>query len=278
MAKSKSPCENPYRPIKADVLDVIKETPTIKTIRFKPEEEIYFKTGEFVEITIPGVGEAPFTPSSRPSVRDIMEVSVMKVGKVTDKIHELKKGDVIGVRGPFGTGYPVDDFEGKEILVVGGGCGFAPLRSLMYEFFDRSGKFKKLYFRGGCKTSKEVVYKDQTEEWAKRDDLNLKLTVDVGDDKWKGNVGVVTTILDDIDMDYPTAIAVVCGPPIMMKFATMKLLEMGYKEKNIHLSMEKNMSCGIGKCGHCRLGTYYACKDGPVFTYDKIKNFHGIWD
>ncbi len=268
---------NPYRPIEAEVLDVITETPTIKTIKFKPKEPISFETGQFVEITVPGVGEAPFTPSSRPSVKDIMEVSVMKVGKVTEKIHELKKGDKIGVRGPLGTGYPVDDFEGKEVLVVGGGCGFAPLRSLMYELFDRSGKFKKLYFRGGCKTPKELVYRSETDEWANRDDLDLKLTVDAGDEKWKGNVGVVTTILEGLKMDIPNSVAVVCGPPIMMKFATKKLLEMGFKDKQIFLSMEKNMSCGIGKCGHCRIGTYYACKDGPVFTYDKIKNFHEIW-
>ncbi|MFC1549051.1 FAD/NAD(P)-binding protein [Candidatus Omnitrophota bacterium] len=270
-------CSNIYRLIKADVIDVIPETPTITTIRFKPEEPISFETGQFVEITIPGVGEAPFTPSSRPAVKDVMEVSVMKVGKVTDKIHELKKGDVIGVRGPMGTGYPVDDFKDKEVLIVGGGCGFAPLRSLMYELFDRSGQFKKLYFRGGCKTPKELVYHDETQEWAKRDDLDLKLTVDVGDKSWKGNVGVVTTILEGLKMDFPNSIAVVCGPPIMMKFATKKVLELGFKENNIFLSMEKNMSCGIGKCGHCRVGTYYACKDGPVFTYDKIKNFHDIW-
>jgi len=231
-----------------------------------------------VEITIPGVGEAPFTPSSRPSIEDTMEVSVMKVGKVTEKIHELKKGDTIGVRGPFGTGYPVDDFHGKEILVVGGGCGFAPLRSLMYEFFDRSGQFKKLYFRGGCKTPKEMVYRDETKEWEGRDDLDLKLTVDAGDESWKGNVGVVTTILDDLDMDCKNGIAVICGPPIMMKFATKKVLEMGFKEDNIYLSMEKNMSCGLGKCGHCRIGIYYACKDGPVFPYSKIKTFPEIWD
>jgi sulfite reductase subunit B len=270
--------ENPYRPIEAEVLEVITETPTIKTIRFRPKEAIIFVAGQFVEITVPGVGEAPFTPSSRPSQKDMMEVTIMKVGKVTEKIHELKKGDTIGVRGPMGKGYPVDDFKGKEVLVVGGGCGFAPLRSLMYELFDRSSDFKKLFFRGGCKTPKELIYKDETGEWEKRKDLDLKLTVDKTDGPWKGHVGVVTTILDGIKMDFKTGIAVVCGPPIMMKFATKKLLEMGFKENNIYLSMEKNMSCGIGKCGHCRLGTYYACKDGPVFTYDKIKDFHGIWD
>ena len=270
--------ENPYRPIKAEVIEVITETPSIKTIRIEPKEPITFKTGQFVELTVPGVGEAPFTPSSRPAIKNLMELTIMNVGKVTEKVHELKKGDIVGVRGPFGKGYPIDSFKGKEILVVGGGCGFAPIRSLMYELFDRSGEFKKLFFRGGCKTPQELLYRGEIADWAKRKDLDLKLTVDKGDSGWKGNVGVVTTILDGVEMDYESGIAIVCGPPIMMKFSTKKLIEMGFKEENIYLSMEKNMSCGIGKCGHCRIGTYYACKDGPVFTYDKIKNFSNIWD
>ncbi len=270
--------DNPYRPVEAEVLEVTTETPTIKTIKLRPKEQITFVTGQFIELTIPGVGEAPFTPSSRPSVKDILEVTVMKVGKVTENIHQLKTGDIVGLRGPFGKGYPLDEFKGKEILVVGGGCGFAPLRSLMYSLFERSQDFKKLFFRGGCKTPKELVYRSETEEWFRREDLDLKLTVDIGDNEWKGNVGLVTTILDDIDIDYKTGIAIVCGPPIMMKFATKKLLEIGFKEENTYLSMEKNMSCGIGKCGHCRIGTYYACKDGPVFQYSKIKDFANIWD
>ena len=270
--------KNPYRPIRAEITGVISETPTIKTIRIVPEEPITFETGQFIELTIPGIGEAPFTPSSRPTMKDIMEITIMNVGKVTEKVHELKNGDIVGVRGPFGKGYPMDRFKGKEILVVGGGCGFAPIRSLMYELFDRSGEFKKLFFRGGCKTPQELLYRSEMDDWAKRKDLDIKLTVDKGDSEWKENVGVVTTILEDIDMDYESGIAIVCGPPVMMKFSTKKLIEMGFKEENIYLSMEKNMSCGIGKCGHCRLGIYYVCKDGPVFTYDKIKNFSNIWD
>jgi len=270
--------DNPYRPVKAVVLEVITETPTIKTIKMKPKEELTFATGQFIELTIPGVGEAPFTPSSRPSVKDMMEVTVMKVGKVTEKIHQLNVGDIVGLRGPFGKGYPLNQFKGKEILVVGGGCGFAPLRSLMYSLFDMRHELKKLLFRGGCKTPGELVYRSEAEQWGKRDDLDLKLTVDAGDNEWKGHVGLVTTILDKLHMDCKTGIAIVCGPPIMMKFATMKLLDLGFAEENVYLSMEKNMSCGIGKCGHCRLGTYYACKDGPVFTYDKIKEFTNIWD
>ena len=270
--------ENPYRPIKAEIAEVISETPTIKTIRVEPKEPITFETGQFIELTIPGIGEAPFTPSSRPTMKDIMEITIMNVGKVTEKVHELKNGDIVGVRGPFGKGYPMDKFKGKEILVVGGGCGFAPIRSLMYELFDRSGEFKKLFFRGGCKTPQELLYRGEIADWAKRKDLDLKLTVDKGDSEWKENVGVVTTILDGVEMDYENGIAIVCGPPVMMKFSTKKLMKMGFKTENIYLSMEKNMSCGIGKCGHCRLGIYYVCKDGPVFTYDKIKDFSNIWD
>jgi sulfite reductase subunit B len=272
---------NPYRPIETKVLEVITETPNIKTVRLKPKEEIPFRTGQFIELTVPGEGEAPFTPSSRPWIRDEMEVTVMSVGKVTQKIHQLKKGDTVGLRGPFGNGYPLDEFFGKELLVVGGGCGFAPIRSLMYEIFEKSSQFKKLLFRGGCKTPKDFLYKKETAEWVKRKDINAVLTVDTlegADGEWKGKVGLVTSILDGMDMDFKNAIAVVCGPPIMMKFSTQKLKGLGFKDKNIYLSMERNMSCGIGKCGHCRIGPYYVCKDGPVFQYEKVKAFPDVWD
>ena len=269
---------NPYRPIRTDVLDVITETPTIKTLRLKPQEDFSFMTGQFIELTVPGAGEAPFTPSSQPAVKDTIEVTIMNVGKVTERVHSLAAGSTVGIRGPFGNGYPVEDFVGREVLVVGGGCGFAPIRSLMYEFFRRSSEFKKLLFRGGCRNPKEFLYRKEIEGWVSRDDLDLVLTVDEGDGGWKGKVGVVTTILDGLDMDTREGIAVVCGPPIMMKFATLKLKELGFREENTYLSMERNMSCGFGKCGHCRIGPYYACKDGPVFRFDKISHIPGLWD
>ena len=175
-------------------------------------------------------------------------------------------------------GYPLDDFKSKEILVLGGGVGLAPLRSLMYALFERMSDFKKVYFRYGAKTPKDIIYKEEIKGWEKRSDLDYRINLDAGDKLWKGHVGLVTTILDGMKINPKEGIAVVCGPPIIMKFGTFKLLELGFKEENIFLSMEKNMSCGIGKCGHCRIGTYYACKDGPVFTYDKIKGFHGIWE
>jgi sulfite reductase subunit B len=269
---------NPYRPIETEVLDVITESPTIKTLKLKPKEEIAFETGQFIEMAVPGFGEAPFTPSSDPAVKDIMDVTIMKVGKVTGEVHRLKDGDIVGLRGPYGKGYPLDTFKAKEVLVLGGGVGLAPLRSLLYALFGRIKDFKKVYFRYGAKTPEDIIYKPQVEEWSKRGDLDFRITVDKGDDSWKGHVGLVTTILDDMAIDPSQGIAIVCGPPIMMKFATFKLLELGFKDENIYLSMEKNMSCGIGKCGHCRIGIYYACKDGPVFTYDKIKDFPNIWD
>lgn len=269
---------NPYRPIRAEVLEVIVETPTIRTLRLKPTEPLAFETGQFIELTVPGVGEAPFTPSSRPSERDVLEVSVMRVGRVTERIHRLGKGEVVGVRGPFGQGYPLEEFRDQEVLVVGGGCGFAPLRSLMYELFRRSAEFKKLLFRGGCKAPQDFLYRREIEGWSSRGDLDMVLTVDQGDGDWKGRVGVVTTILDGLAMDASRGIAVVCGPPVMMKYATKKLLELGFQPDRLYLSMEKNMSCGIGKCGHCRIGTYYACKDGPVFRYDRISGVPNLWD
>ncbi|MFW6180590.1 MAG: FAD/NAD(P)-binding protein [Spirochaetota bacterium] len=273
------PENNPYRPIETAVLEVVPETPTIKTVRLRPGEPVSFKTGQFIELTVPGVGEAPFTPSSRPSVREVLEVTVMKVGRVTEAVHALQKGDTVGVRGPFGTGYPLEEFYQKEVLVVGGGCGFAPIRSLMYTFFEESGRFKKLLFRGGCKTPHDFLYRKEIEGWAGRGDLDLVLTVDQQDgEEWDGKVGVVTTILDDVDIDRETGVAVVCGPPIMMKFTTQKLLGMGFAPERIYLSMERNMSCGIGKCGHCRIGTYYVCKDGPVLRYDTIMGCYDIWD
>ncbi|HOD52182.1 MAG TPA: FAD/NAD(P)-binding protein [Candidatus Hydrogenedentes bacterium] len=269
---------NPYRLIRTQVLEVTTETPTIKTFRLKPDEEIRFQAGQFIDLTVPGAGEAPFTPSSRASDTAEIAVSVMRVGKVTAQIHALKAGDIVGLRGPYGSAYPLDEFAGREVLVVGGGCGFAPLRSLMYSLFDMSGQFKRLFFRGGCRKPGELLYRDEMKSWGERDDLDLLLTVDEGDETWDGRVGLVTAILDDVPMNFTKGVAIVCGPPIMMKFATQKVLAMGFRPENIFLSMEKNMSCGIGKCGHCRLGVYYCCKDGPVFRYSQIRDFPGIWE
>ncbi len=270
--------ENPYQPINAEIVDIIDESPTIKTFVIVPEKEFTFKTGQFVELTLPGEGEAPFTPSSSPKQTDRMDISIMKAGRVTGLLHECQKGQKVGIRGPYGNGYPIDEFVGKEVYIVGGGVGLAPIRSLFLTLVDRVKDFKSVVCRFGARTPEDLIYKETLfGEWQRIEGVGIKLTVDEAKDGWSGNVGVVTTILEPDDVDVQNAVAVVCGPPIMMRFVTMKLLEYGFKGDNIYLSMEKNMSCGIGKCGHCMLGKYYVCKDGPVFTYEQIRRYPNIW-
>lgn len=270
--------KNIYQPLKAVIEEVITETPTIKTFRIKPEGGLVFTTGQFIELTIPGVGEAPFTPSSDPGISERLDLTIMNVGEVTSKLHSLRQGDIVGIRGPYGKGYPLDKFKGKDILIVGGGVGLAPLRSLLFSLFSTIDKYNKVVLRYGSRSPKDIVYKDQLPEWARKDKVDLLASVDIGDASWQGNVGLVTTILNDAPVDFAHCVAIVCGPPIMMKFVTLKLLDLGIKPPDLYLSMEKSMSCGLGKCGHCRLGKYYACKDGPVFTYEQLKDIHDIWD
>ena len=270
---------NFYQPINSQIVDIIEESPTIKSFVVKPESPFEFKTGQFVELTLPGEGEAPFTPSSSPKQTEQMEITIMKAGRVTGLLHECSSGQMVGIRGPFGKGYPVDDFKGREVYIVGGGVGLAPIRSLFLTLVDRIKDFKKVVCRFGARTPEDLIYKKNLfGPWQKIDGVDLKLTVDKANGQWDGNVGVVTTILDPKDVDVNSAVAVVCGPPIMMKFATTKLLEFKFPPDRIYLSMEKNMSCGVGKCGHCMLGKYYVCKDGPVFTYEQIKKYSKIWD
>ena len=271
--------ENPYQPVNGEIVEIIDESPTIKTFVVVPEEDFKFKTGQFVELTLPGEGEAPFTPSSSPADSEKMEITIMEAGHVTALLHQCSKGQEVGIRGPFGSGYPIDDFVVKEVYIVGGGVGLAPIRSLFLTLVDRIKDFKSVVCRFGAKTPDDFIYKNTLfGPWQKIKGVDMKLTVDEANGDWDGNVGVVTTILSPKDVDIKNAVAVVCGPPIMMKFTTLKLLEFGFAAENIYLSMEKNMSCGIGKCGHCMIGKYYVCKDGPVFTYEQIKGYPNIWD
>jgi len=270
--------ENPYQPVKTLIEDVVVETPLIRTFVLRPEEPIAFATGQFIEMTVPGLGEGPFTPSSSPAVSEKIDVTIMRAGKVTSRLHEMGKGESIGLRGPYGKGYPLDEFKGKEVFIVGGGVGLAPLRSLLYALFDSIDDYPKVYLRYGAKTPEDIIYKKLIQEWAEMEKVDVQLTVDEASNGWDGHVGVVTTILDEIPVDLKNTVAVVCGPPVMMRFTVFKLLEQGFAEKDIYLSMEKNMSCGIGKCGHCGLGKYYVCKDGPVFSFDSIKHLPDIWE
>lgn len=268
---------NIYKPIQARLEKIITESPMIKTFVLTPEEDFSFKPGQFIELTLNGTGEAPFTPSSSPLVKDRIEVTVMKAGYVTEKIHQLEPGNILGIRGPFGRGYPVEAFYGKELLILGGGCGFAPLRSLLFNLMAEKEKFKRITLCYGSKSPEDCIYKSFITELRNTERFKVLRTVDQGDENWTETVGVVTVLLEQISVDMDHTVAVVCGPPIMMKFATIRLMELGFSDKDIYLSLEKNMSCGLGKCGHCMMGDYYVCKDGPVFRFDEVKELPDLW-
>ncbi len=272
--------QNPYEVIKAEVYEIIQESPLIRTLKLKPDKEIKFKTGQFIELGMPGVGEGPFTPSSSHYISDTLDVTIMKTGFLTEHIHQLEPGAIVGIRGPYGSHYPLEKFKGKDVLIVGGGCGLAPLRSLFLTMLQENKEYKSITFLAGAKSPKDCIYKAEVTNWRKYDNVRFIRTVDSvhPGEVWDENVGVVTTLLDKIEIKPDNNPVIVCGPPLMMRFATYDLLRLGYKEENIYLSMEKKMYCGFGQCRHCIIGGYYACKDGPVFTYAQIKNEETIWE
>ncbi len=268
---------NPYGPLAAIVEEVIQETRTIKTLIVRPERPIPFKSGQFMQLTAPGVGEAPFTPSSSPNEPERLAFTILLMGTVTEVLHRMKPGDMIGLRGPFGKGYPIDKLEGHEVLVIGGGCGLAPLRSLLYVLFDTIDRYKRVSIKYGAKSPADLVYRDSHARWAAIPGVDFTETVDTGAPGWTGRVGVVTTVLDGLDMNIEDTFAVSCGPEIMLKFVTGKLLEIGFKPEQIYLSMNRRMSCGTGKCGRCNVGPYYLCKDGPDINYALIKDYPNVF-
>ena len=263
---------NAFVPIPALVEDVIDETPTIKTFVFKPAEPIPFKSGQFMQLEVPGLGEAPFTPSSSPFDTEHMEITILKTGLVTDALHRLEPGVTLGLRGPFGKGYPVKKLEGKDILVIGGGVGLAPLRALLYHLFHDLDAYERISIRYGSRSPDELCFKRQHAEWDAKPNVDFHPTIDRPAEGWDGHVGLVTTLLDDLDMDLETTYAVSCGPEVMLKFVTWKLLDLGFPPERIYLSMNRNMSCGMGICGRCNVGPYYLCKDGPDMCYADIKD------
>jgi len=273
--------KNPYYPIDTVIEDIITETPTIKTFVLKPVRPIQFKAGQFMQLTVPGLGEAPFTPSSDPGITERMEITILKTGKVTDALHELSPGAKVGLRGPFGKGYPLEKLEGKNVLVVGGGVGLAPMRSLLYGLFADPSKYKKIVIKFGAREPAELSFRRQYDEWrALAGNISLQTTIDIPHPDWSGHVGLVTTLLetDNIEgIDIVDSYALSCGPEIMLKFVTLKLLEIGYKPPQIYLSMNRKMSCGMGKCGRCNIGHYYLCVDGPDMCYDKIKHVPNVF-
>jgi len=268
---------NPYLPQSAKLVEVIVETPTIKTLVVEPQVPLEFRAGQFVQLTLPGVGEAPFTPSSSPHETEHVAITILKTGAVTDRLHECTVGQTLGIRGPFGKGYPLEKLKGKEVLVVGGGVGLAPLRALILALLADMSDIKRMSIKYGARTMEELLYRDQHAQWAKHSKVDFACTIDHPQEGWDGHTGVVTTLLKDLDIDKDNCLAFVCGPSIMLKFTTMTLLDEGLKPEQIYLSMNRRMSCGMGLCGRCNIGPHYLCKDGPDMNYALIKDYPNVF-
>lgn len=269
---------NVFEAIKTKVLEIKDESPDIKTFVLDCGGDFDFSTGQFVEIGLPGTGEAPFTPSSSHYSKNPIEVTIMKTGYITDKLHKIAKNSIVTMRGPYGTGYPLDKMKGKHVVLVGGGVGLAPLRSLLLTLIHDIDEYKKLTVCFGARTPEDLIYKNELKKLGKLDKLELLLSVDrvPKGKRWKGTVGVVTKLLTPLEFQEDT-VAVVCGPPIMMQFGTLTLVQKGFTPSQIYLSMERKMYCGTGLCRHCTIENYFVCKDGPVFRYDQFENPEDIW-
>lgn len=227
--------------------------------------------GQFVEISIAGIGEAPLTIASSPTFKDGFEIVVRKCGNVSGAIHNLKAGSKVGVRGPMGKGiYPVDEAKGKDIVFVCGGLGLVPQRSFINWVMDNREDYGKVVILQGARDFDSRLYPDELVTWGQQKDSVVIETLDQGDDRWDGNVGVVTTLISKIDVDLTQAAISVCGPPIMYKFVLMALEDFNVPHENIYLNLERKMKCGVGKCGHCQINDLYCCMDGPVLKYSDL--------
>ncbi len=269
--------ENMYLPYKMYIEKVVEEAPFVRTYRLKfknPEDaaKFDFKAGQFGEYSIFGEGESTFCIASSPTRKDYIECTFRVAGRVTTALANCEEGDTIGFRGPYGNTFPLDDWKGKNILFIAGGIGLPPLRCVIWNCLDLRENFGVLTVLYGARSVQDLVYKHELEEWNERNDINLITTVDPGGETpdWKGEVGYVPAILKKANPIAENSIAIVCGPPIMIKLTLPVLFELGFDEDSIFTTLENRMKCGVGKCGHCAVGPYYVCKDGPVLSYKQL--------
>ena len=265
-----------YLPEPAELQKVEPMTALEKWFSFQLDSgaELGHMPGQFVEISIPGIGEAPISISSCPTRKDGFEMVVRKVGNVTSALHRLEPGAKVGIRGPFGTHFPVDGaLKGKDVLFICGGIGLVPVRSAIHYVLHNREDYGRVIILFGARSPAERLFTDELAAWEARDGVEFQETVDRGDDQWQGQTGVITTLMPGLTVDPTRTVAVICGPPVMYKFVLMQLFSMGISYQNIYVSLERHMKCGVGKCGHCQINGIYVCQDGPVFQYADIEGF-----
>ncbi len=270
--------DNVYLPHIAVIEKIIEETPDTRTFHFsfkdeKLRREFSFESGQFGEFSIFGVGEAPFCISSSPTRCDHLEFAVKRVGRVTSALHRLGAGAEIGFRGPYGNGFPLGYLEGKNLVFIAGGIGLAPLRSLIWNVLDKRDKYRKIDIIYGARSPADLCFTYDLDSWKQDKTVNMVTTVDKGDDSWTGREGFVPQVLEQLAPSAKEAVAVVCGPPVMIRFTFPVLAKLGFTPGQMITTLEKRMKCGIGKCGRCNIGDIYVCRDGPVFSYAQIRDF-----
>lgn len=237
-----------------------------------------FAPGQFNMLYLFGVGEIPISISGDPANDTVLVHTTRAVGTVTNAMRLLKRGDVLGVRGPYGVGWSVDQAKGKDVVIVAGGIGLAPLRSVLYELIAHRDRYGKVVLLYGARTPEDILYRQELAKWRAKFDLEVYVTVDRATGHWQGGVGVVTTLIPRAPFDPQRTLAMICGPEVMMRFTAQALQKRGVSEDNIYLSMERNMKCAVGLCGHCQFGSEFICKDGPVFPYRRLEKRLSTWE
>ncbi len=269
--------ENIYKPYLMNIREMIDEAPGVRTLRlnFQDEEDskkFQFQAGQFGLYSVFGAGESTFCIASPPTRMDYIECTFRQAGRVTSALREMNVGDTIGFRGPYGNTFPIKEWEGKNLVFVAGGIALPPLRCVIWNCLDLRDKYKDITIVYGAKTVADLVYKNELKDWDARDDVNLVTTVDPGGEtpEWAGKVGFVPTVVEQAAPSSDNTIAILCGPPIMIKFTLPALEKLGFKQENVYTTLENRMKCGLGKCGRCNIGCTYVCKEGPVFTAEEI--------
>jgi len=258
------------------VMKVKRETHDTFTLELEPavgKDKLAFMPGQFNMLYAYGVGEVPISISGDPANEKVLVHTVRSVGNVSNNLVNTKKGGIIGVRGPFGHGWPVEKAKGSDVVIVAGGIGLAPLRPAIYYLLAHRENYGKLILMYGSRSPAEILFMKELEQWRGRFDLVVEATVDTAPSGWRGNVGLVTTLIPRVKFDPYHTVALVCGPELMLRFTVLELHKCGIEHKDIYISMERNMKCGIGHCGHCQCGPFFVCKDGPVFSYEEIRGF-----
>jgi NAD(P)H-flavin reductase len=271
--------QSPMTPSPYRIEKVIRETHDTFSLNVVPKDgssSLTFNPGQFNMLYAFGVGEVPISISGpRPDGQGMIH-TIRDVGVVTGALHQLKKDQTVGLRGPYGSSWPVEESKGYDIVIMAGGIGLAPLRPALYALLEQRDKFGEIVLLYGVRKPEDLLFTKEFETWRGKYGVQVKLTVDTADREWRGNVGVVNTLVQRANFDPMNTVAMICGPEVMMRFAVSELKRQEVPEEQIFITMERNMKCAVGFCGHCQFGPAFICKDGPIFRYDKVKQFFGI--